>query len=131
MGKTYNATLAFGNKWAQADQKISDSLEVGKRIPFYVHELADTLNKALDAVKIDDVMGAIVPRWKSPDAVKVKDFSPDALQGYHGITLEKALKARYQKEFMKNSKEAYSRASTSISEISEYEKKFPQDIQFE
>ena len=131
MGKTYKATIAFGNKWAQADQKISDALEVGRRIPFYIHELSSTLKNALDAVKIDDVMGEIVPRWKKPEPIKVKDFSPDALQGYHGIALEKALKTRYQKEFMKNSKEVYSRASTSVAEISEYEKGFPQALQFE
>ena len=131
MGKTYKATSKFGTKWSQADQKISIAVASSKRIPFYIHELASTLQQALDDVKIDDVLGEIVPKWKKPDPIKVKDFSPDVLQGYHGISLEKALKARYKREFMKDSKEPYTRASVYIREISEYESKFQKDLQFE
>ena len=126
MAKVYQATSTFGEKWSAADSRISIAVKTAKRIPFYIHELASTVEEALKGVKIDDVIGDIVPKWKKKEPSKVIDICPGVQQGYHGISLEKAIKARYEKEFMKNALSAYTTAATRIEEVSQYEKRFPE-----
>ena len=124
MSRTFKATNIYGSTWKKVEEKISESIE-DKKIPFFINELSENLEKALKDVEVDDVLDATVGEWKKDSPTQVKDFSPWVSQGMHGGILEKSLKKRYRPQTVE---EIYSKAEKLSKDISEYMQRYKDEV---
>jgi hypothetical protein len=125
MANTYKATNAFSNEWAKAEEKFRDAVKKEDKlnVPVWIHEL-QSADKALEGIKVDDVADYTIDEWKRPSPTEMGNFSPDALQGYHGIILEKSIKVRYKESVGLNVAGVYKKAAESMDQMSNYMKGF-------
>ena len=127
---TYKATNTHANKWSEADEKISEALRQDKRVPFFLEEIADDIDQALDDVMADDSTEYLINKWKAMIGISVRDWSPHKVQAFHAMILEKALRFRYKNEFGKNLALVYEQASDVIKEMSTQEKNHTEAVKF-
>jgi hypothetical protein len=124
----FKATQTFANQWSKADKKIAEELEGERKVPYFIEELGDDVEKALEQVEIDDVLGYLRGKWDGDGGIKIKEWLSEKFQAFHGAALEKALRARYKDEFMKDVKKIYTGAAKTMREVENQNKKLPDQI---
>ena len=92
----FKATTETRYSWKESEKSIKKAIIERKyRIPFYVHNLAEDVDGAIDQVFPDDALAHNTSTWRQP-VVQMKEWTSPRAQGLRGVSMEKALVHRYK-----------------------------------